>query len=266
MTRILIEGDLHCGNELGLTPPEFWRDDLREIQRVMWEFREEQIKSIGKVDIHILNGDLVDGPGKKDSQGHLTTDLKLQAEMAYMCALRVKAKRRYITRGTGYHVNNGLNVEDIVADELGCEIQDTLRIEVNGRRINSRHVVGRSDTPYGQATQIQKELARDLIQAAVDGHQIADLHIRSHVHYHVLVKLKGRQAFSMPCWELPIEHPGAIYPRHLRTMYYDVGFVLVEIHDSGEIVVRDRILPIQDHFPKEYTPWNASASSLASNQ
>lgn len=252
MTRILVENDLHCGNILGLTPPAYWRADLQAIQRVMWDFREAQLAAIDPVDIHVINGDAVDGPGRKDSLGHLTTDLDLQAEMAIECIERVQAGTRIFTYGSPYHVTAFGNVETAIAKHFGQLPQDTARFQVHGRKFNFRHVVGRSDVPNGQGAQTAKEITRDLLQAILDGHDPADVYGRAHVHYFYMVMFKGRTAFSGPCWELPIDMPGSVYPRTLRTQYYDVGLTLIEVDDTGEIFIRPRIMKLNQFFPKEY--------------
>ena len=255
MTKILFEGDWHCGNQLGLTPPDNWSDRLRDIQRITWDFREAQLKAIGRVDIHVANGDLVDGPGRKDSMGHLTTDLDEQADMAIECATRVKARHRVFTYGSPYHVNLSQNVERKVSDYFGVGIQDTARFKVHGKRFNVRHVMGRSDVPGGPGAQTQKEITNDLLRSIEEGYEHADVFVSNHIHYYYRVDDGYRTAWSNPAWELALDTPGSIYPRTLRTLRYTVGFVLVEIDQHGEMYVRPRILRINDVAPKEYQEW-----------
>jgi hypothetical protein len=242
---ILAEGDYHCGNLLGLVPPSEQTGKLKHVQKILWDWRKAEIAAIGPVDIHMINGDLTDGPGKKDSIGLLTTDTEEQAEWAEEAVRQVQAKTRFFTYGSPYHVNTSYNTERSIAKAFDCDIADTARFQVNGKRFKFRHVVGRSDTPYGQGTQVQKEIVRDVLQAALDDHDQADIQGRSHCHYWTRVDVKDKTAFTMPCWELPLDTKGSVYPRTLRTMYYDVGFVLIEVMDDGEVIIRPRRMDIR---------------------
>jgi len=248
----MAEGDYHCGNQLGLTPPGEWAGPLKVYQKLMWDWRKKEIEAIGHIDIHMINGDLTDGPGRKDSIGLLTTDTETQAEWAEESARLVKASSRFFTYGSPYHVNTSYNVERSIAKAFGCVIDDTARFQVHGKKFKFRHVVGRSDTPYGQGTQIMKEIVRDALQAVFDDHDTADIQGRSHVHYWTRVDVKDKTAFSMPAWEFPIDSKGSVYPRTLRTMYYDVGYVLIEVMDGGEVIIRPRVMDLKNIVKHDY--------------
>lgn len=249
---ILAEGDYHCGNLLGLVPPSEQGGKLGKSQKILWDWRQKEIDSIGPVDIHMVNGDLTDGPGKKDSIGLATTDTEEQAEWAIEAVSLVNSKQKYFTYGSPYHVNTSYNIEAGIAGHFKCPIADTARFQVNGKRFKFRHVAGRSDTPYGQGTQILKEIARDILQSSIDDHESAHIQGRSHVHYWSRADIRGRTAFTMPCLELPLDTKGSIYPRTLRTMYYDVGLVLIEVLDDGEVIIRPRIMDIKSMMPHIY--------------
>ena len=75
MKRVLILSDTHCGSIFGLTPPDY-HNHYNEIQKVGWDFYEETISNLGNIDLCIVNGDAVDGPGKKDTRQHITTDMR----------------------------------------------------------------------------------------------------------------------------------------------------------------------------------------------
>ncbi len=251
MTNILIEGDLHCGNHLGLTPPEHmgeWAWALKPL----WDWREQQLALLPKIDVHILNADLIDGPGKKDNLGLFTTDTRLQRRWAIECIDRVDAAHRYFTYGSNYHVTTTYEAETDIAEHFHSEIHDTLLLKIAGVRFNVRHVVGRSDVPAGFGTQDIKEIIRALTQEATDGYKAADIFVRSHVHYWSRVEVKDKIAFTCPALELNLDVPGTVYPRSLRTQWYDVGFTFIQIDQHGEVYIRKRLMPLQIHYPKEY--------------
>lgn len=260
MHRILVESDYHAGHLLGLTPPDWWTERTRPWAEPLWEARKAYLEQLPRVDDHILNGDLIDGPGKKDTAAHLTTDVIEQIEMAEQAALMPRAKRRWVVKGTGFHTDNGGALETPFARAIGTTAEDELRLEIYGRKLHSRHVVGRSDVPYGQYTQLGKELINDLLQAEMEGYEAADILIRSHVHYtaHISVAdgVRGimRHAITTPALQLrgPLQSE---YTRKLRTWLYHVGALLIEIDKTGEVFLRPHIIPIKLTAPtlRKYT-------------
>jgi hypothetical protein len=252
--RAVIDGDYHCGHVLGLTPPDWWQKKTLALSRAVWEWRAEELRKIGRVDVHVALGDLVDGPGKKETIGLLTTDMDEQAEMAFICAGVVRAKHRYICYGTPLHTVSTLSHETAVARLLDSPIRETWRLKMGGKRFHFRHVVGRSDVPYGQGTQVAKEIVREELQALAESYEPAEVFGRGHAHYWYRVETASKTAFICPALELPNpDEDGNIYARKLRTMYYNVGFVLIEIDSTGEVYIRPRIMPLKLAIRKEYT-------------
>ena len=257
MFRLLVISDMHCGNVSGLTPPEYWRADLQETQKPFWDFYTGAIDQIGPVDAVVCNGDAIDGPGRKGTTHHLTTDVGTQAEMAARVIEYPKTKRKFIVRGTGFHVDGDTAYEDYVAAQFGIDAQDELRLEAHGRKLHFRHVVGRSDTPYGQYTQAAKEMVNETLQAEFEDYQGADILGRAHVHYCVKISIadgatgRMREAFTNPCLELRGPKISG-FVRGLRTWLYHVGFTLIEIDRTGEAFIRPIILPIKQYMPRGY--------------
>ena len=260
MHRIIVESDYHSGHLLGLTPPEWWSDYNREWARALWDARKAFLDQLPRVDDHVINGDAIDGPGKKDTAAHLTTDIIDQVQMAEQAALMVRARRRWVVKGTGFHTDSGGNLERPFATAIGTTAEDELRLEIHGRKIHLRHVVGRSDIPYGQYTQLGKDMINDLLQGEFEGYPGADLLIRSHVHYCTRVgvadAVRGlmREAITTPALQLraPLQSE---YTRKLRTWLYHVGLLLIEIDKTGEVFLRPHIIPIRLTAPsaREYT-------------
>ena len=255
MITILHEGDYHCGNLLGLTPPDWQPAQMKASMGALWDWRERELEALGPVDIHVLNGDLTDGPGYKSSMGLFTTNLDDQADIAIQCAERVRIKQggtRYLTYGTDYHVVASANTERQIAGHFNCPIMDTLLFKAGGLRFNFRHFVGRSDIERGQPAQIAREITRSLIQQVSEGSEAADIYGRSHVHYWSRVDLGGRTAYTSPAYQLPLDIPGSTYPRKLRAQYYHVGYTLIQIDENGECYIRPRYMKLASDFPKEY--------------
>ena len=257
MTKGLLVSDLHCGHVLGLTPPDYWQGRCKGLQRGLWEWWAEEVKAIGPVDFAIFDGDLTDGPGRKETLGLWTTDSEEQADVAAESLSIVKARERYICYGTPFHTVTSLSIENLIAHKLGAEIRDTLRLKVQGKgwevRFNARHVQGRSDIPTGQGAQTGKEIIREMLQSMIEDYKPADILARAHTHYWFRIEIAGRTAISIPCMMLPDPDRGrSIYARRLRTMYYDVGLVYIEIDRQGEVYIRPRRMPLKVQVPKEY--------------
>lgn len=258
MFRLLVISDTHCGNIAGLTPPEWHRKDLVDVQKPFWDFYTEACEMIGPVDALVFNGDAIDGPGYKDTTSLLTSDVGMQAKMAAKVAMVPDAKAVFVVRGTGFHTEGHMSYEDIVAAELGVEAEDEARIEAYGRKMHFRHVVGRSDTPYGQYTQAAKEIINEMLQADFEDYPKADILGRAHVHYSVKIAVADgaggleRWAFTNPCLELKVQKNHG-FVRGLRTWLYHVGFTMIEIDKkTSEAFIRTIIYPIKGYLPKGY--------------
>ena len=67
--RLLALGDYHCGHRVGLTPPGWDAPETHKafysFRRMAWDWYADTCRKIGPVDLALINGDLVDGPGKK---------------------------------------------------------------------------------------------------------------------------------------------------------------------------------------------------------
>ena len=244
MKRGLILSDLHCGGVGGLAPPGFRVDWLSDSQSVFWDWYITNLDRYGPFDFLICAGDLTDGEGKKSTLGTVITDVGKQAEAAAEClrATGVDPNYLYIVRGTPFHSNGATEYEDAVARELGASIKDTQKVEVEGWKIHTRHVVGRSDTAYGQATPLLKELARMEHEAFRDSKAAPDIILRGHVHYSMHVGRHGRLAIDIPCLDLPIDSSNG---RRYSAWDYDVGFGVLDLEEGREPVYHPVLMPIR---------------------
>jgi hypothetical protein len=253
--RILAEGDHHCGEVLGLANPEHWPKRKRRLAQLVWDWRSARLKEIGRVDIHIAGGDLVEGHGRKDTLGLLTTDLEEQAAWAEEAIREVKADHRFFTYGTPFHVVGLMKTENLIARAFGQRPQVEWPIgPLHGVRVLDRHAISNSSIPYGQGTPMWKEWVRDQIQAVMEDYKAADLHIRHHVHWYFQMRNVKGHVVTCPTWKLrtPLDGSGSPFPWGLRPQYYDVGNLLIEIDRRGEVYVRPQIMPMKLAIPREY--------------
>lgn len=234
MKKILVLSDLHAGATSGLCPPEFFHTELEDIQKPFWDwFRRETVK-YGPYDYLLGVGDFCDGEGKKGTLDTAITDIRKQAQSAakILESLAIPNERIFLVRGTPFHTAGAMEYEDLIADLLpGSTLKNVQKIEVEGWRIHTRHVQGRSDIPYGQGTPLYKELARMEHEAFRDTKDAPDIIIRGHVHYSAHVGKHGRLAISCPCLQLPISESNG---RRYSAWEYDVGFGVLTLERDRE--------------------------------
>ncbi len=239
--HLAIISDLHCGALSGLTPPRYQSDNSPKYTKPMYAWFVKEAKRCGALDLLIVNGDAMDGEGKKETIDELTTDIDKQVDMAVECIGHFNAKKIMMTYGTPFHTVGPLSYENMIAKLLHAEIHDTLFLELNGKKFSIRHVVGTSGTPYGQPTMLGKALINDLIQAIAENSESADWVIRSHAHVHCEVGIDGRKARITPC----LQAPDGIFGRRLTTWWYHIGFIEMIIEADGTVLEIPHMLPVE---------------------
>lgn len=244
MKSILVVGDTHCGNRWGLLPPSWWMDKQKQgMSAKLWQWYRKEIENMGKVDVLLLTADLIDGPGRKSTTDHVTTNPSEQREIALEALDIIPRDATYSVRGTPYHVTTFQEEEDQLLKDLGGEIYNELDIFLGGKKINVYHTGKRSDNPKGPPSALWHEVVREQLQADIDGGQSPDIIIRAHTHYFFHVENRTKHAISTPALQMPFKGE---YPRKLHTQYYDIGMVLIEINEkTGDVFVRGRIAPIK---------------------
>lgn len=201
MYTIVAEADYHSGHRAGLTPPAYRSHDRewKKAESEPWRIREGIIKEVGTPDLLIINGDLIDGRGQATGGTELlTSSLTEQAEIAAACAMRWKAPRVMIARGTPYHTGwGGEDWEDLTAqvikNELEAmypgrarvEIDDQLFVTVEGITLDVKHHTGTTQTPYTGGTSVLRDKTWNE-QWWLDGggQPLADIILRAHAHFH----------------------------------------------------------------------------------
>jgi len=243
--RVLVLSDLHCGCLKGLTPPDYWNSH-REAQKILWDFYAKTIKSLGKIDLCLCNGDLVQGPSKKNPRQNLTTDMEDQINMATECLELTKAKKFVFTRGTCYHVETDIENEDRIASRFKSSIADTQKIDVNGCIIQAKHTTGKSGTAYGSATPLQSSSVVQLINDSTNGNARADIYVRSHIHEMIVIERNLYTAVSTPCLQMK----GLAYGRKYSG-FYDVGIMWIDIVDKNNFSINKSLLNENKTIEKE---------------
>jgi len=202
--RVLIISDLHCGHDLGLTPPD-WHystakksiDDSLTLKRKnvlaakrkeLWKYYAGWIKALSPIDVCIANGDLVDGRGERaGSIEQFVLDREEQVEMAVKVLKYINAREYFLTYGTAYHVGATEDWERMVCNEMTrpAQIESHPQIDVEGHIFDVKHDISGSQIPHGRHTASARERMWNVFWAEDEGVMAkADYLIRSHVHYY----------------------------------------------------------------------------------
>jgi hypothetical protein len=238
MENLVALGDLHCGSQFGLTPPE-WRSDGRigKKQAVCWDFFTSEIDKIGQIDNLLVNGDVIEGRNDKSGGLELLPDLGNlgQLDIAQACIEYVKAKNVYITLGTGYHVDAKERFEKRLSKDLnksnGCSsnYQITQYFKIEDVSFYARHKIGSSSVPHGRFNSLAKEREWHVIKAYEKFESAPDVCIYSHVHYFVdeggISRGKKYKMMILPC----LQDRGGTYGESQCSGIVNYGFISFKI-------------------------------------
>ena len=197
MKRVVAIGDMHCGFNGGLTPPEWWYpmdtgthfDFFAHQQRIMWNWYKDTLESLMPIDILLVNGDCIDGRGERSGGTELiTTDRMVQCAMATRCILEAKGRKIVMTYGTPYHCGQLEDWETIIAKDVRAEKiggHEWVTAEGEGVTFDLKHKIGTSNAPAGRMTaSAQQSLWNDLWHLR-KAQPMAQVVLRSHAHYFV---------------------------------------------------------------------------------
>lgn len=246
--KILVIGDLHCGHGAGLTPPS-WNDvpdktapakrrQESETRSKLFSLYLDGIKRAGPFDICVVNGDAIDGKGKKSGGNEqIIPDLDDQAKCAAECIRCAKASKIVLVTGTPYHTaENGEDAEKMVRAEIPTskyqpeiEIQRHAFLNINGLNFSIKHKVGSSSVPHGRSTALNKEKLWNTLWAEKGVNPKADILIRSHVHYFGYSGDNNCLNITTPA----LQGLGSKYGIEQCSGLVDWGFVSFEVFDDG---------------------------------
>jgi len=214
----LFCGDFHCGHLVGLTSPAWQRKKILNtvtkrnkfyiIASDLWNKFVDILDQLPeKLDFVVVNGDCVEGKGKKSGGTELlTTSMIEQCDMAgdVINKIRLYCKPDFkliMTYGTAYHVSNeGDDCENIIAREMQADkIGAHEWINVNGVIFDIKHKIGNSQVPHGRFTALAKAGLWNKIWALDEKLQPnADVIIRSHVHSYRFAGTSNQLCMSLP--------------------------------------------------------------------
>lgn len=252
--NIFIGSDLHCGHDVGLTPPEYnrtppERGSAKEHKdyafRVAgWEWFAKEVAEAGPFDEAIWNGDLVDGTGDK-SGGSEDDDIPFQVEMAAAVINFVGSPVNHVNRGTPYHTGSSkLTWEDMV---FGLIKQGRIGAEghynFNGLAVVAKHKIGNSTSPISKYTALSGAIIKQMLWAETGQQPLARLIIRSHIHRCVEV---SDPAINKAAWVTPaLQGLGSVYGAQVDGLPVHFGFLVLKVRDAQHWGVEAHIAPLE---------------------
>lgn len=252
MKRVVAAGDFHCGAHTGLTPPGYWTHGFEPLQREVWNWWENEARSLGRVHLFIGNADLIDGKGEASGGTEVfEADRNRQAEIAIACVSVWKAKNHLFTYGTSYHTGKSEDFEDAIAKHFDAPIGGHEWADVSGITFDVKHHCGSSSSPMGEATALLREKIWANLWSDLDmahrGERFTYL-LRSHAHFDLEVAKPSEnwRAIRLPAMQAPGSKFGV--RRCSRTV--SMGFYEFLIHDDGRHECIPHILKVENAKPE----------------
>jgi hypothetical protein len=240
--RVVVIADLHCGHKVGLTPPDFdaryptgtINYQLMKIRHSCWDFYKETLAQLKPIDVLIVNGDVIDGKGKKSGgTEHITVDRTEQVDMAAVAIAEAEAGQVYMSYGTDYHTGIDEDWEDQVATHKrvqAIKIGSHDWLDVNGLVFDYKHHVGRSSIPHGRHTAIARERLWGMLWAERGEYPQGDVILRSHVHYFNYCGGENWVAMTTPA----LQGYGSKYGTRKMSGTVDFGLLSFDVVDKTE--------------------------------
>ena len=209
------------------------------VQRKFNSVWKEMLANLPKLTGVILNGDLCDGPNRKNAgHGLWTTDLRAQVKACVELLKPIKShmahpRNFYGTLGSEYHTVDDRPLDQAVTEGLGGHYQAEQIIPMlKGEfRVHAHHVISGS---LGNWTYLPTAPARDHMLIALQNHPKEygeiDWVIRSHRHMYTSVRFGAHQGVTiLPGWqgktEYVVRRGGVGVPK--------IGYCILKLYDDG---------------------------------
>jgi hypothetical protein len=242
--RIVVLADLHCGSIVGLTHPDSCKlskhdKDLKAVNKAVWDFFSTSIRSLGKIDYLVVNGDSIDGKASKNGGNDvMTTCLTEQVDMASRAIKYCQASKILIVGGTEYHTReNGEDFEEILARQLEATytLGGHFRFKFDDFEcptvFNFKHFMGGRNTLTRVSSLKRVSLAEAIQVFKQDKDMSSDVTIRSHIH--VFDFCKGIRDNTLDISSPALQAPGTTYGKLKCDGEYSLGFLEFIVNEKG---------------------------------
>jgi hypothetical protein len=253
--RVLLFADSHCGSETGLTPSSYQyqfisnppseevriRNKWAKQQRECWQWYTRILNTLGHIDVCMINGDCIDGDGKRSGGTELiTTDRKVQVSMAIECIDQIQADHYVMTFGTPYHCGNSEDFELDIAKHFGCKIGGHEWENVNGVVFDLKHKQSNCVNP---STGLFNEIRDNREWVGVGEQPKADVLVRSHTHRFCIHRVEDTIGISTPA----LQTYGTKFGARQCSRKVQVGLIALDVWPDGEVVEHVHIAQLKSH-------------------
>jgi predicted phosphodiesterase len=202
MTRWLHLSDIHGGSK---EAPATHEGDAKRnpIMDTLTDEWYKMVDTVGRVDVVVLNGDLIDGVNyKEEGVGTWTTDIKEQKDDVRDLIRSIRCRNYIVIRGSQYHRGKNYDGDSAIAEALGCEkAYDEVKITSSKDKVSMHlcHHINVSGIQSYRTTAI----AREMMVAVLGEEHFGkfDVIVRGHAHYYCLVDTGSHYGVILPCWK-----------------------------------------------------------------
>ena len=255
MKRGIVISDVHTGSIYGLQPPAFTDFAGRVVpqnvgQQFLWRCWLDFAQRAGrfKPDFVIVNGDVVDGPQRKNQGAELSLPApgdQVAAAKDVLRELRKKTNQAkwFFTQGTPYHVGEWGDAEESIASALGATeylslgngklCREVLWLSMEGVILEAAHHIS-GGTGFYRLTSLDREAQWSALSGkdASKGIPKSDLLIRSHVHNFAYGEHASKQILTTPCWQLQTRYARK---HSVHRLHPDIGGIMLEIDGEAKL-------------------------------
>jgi len=257
--RVLLPGDLHCGSNVGLTPPAYQykyisnstteehrrQNKWSKLQKECWNWYVNTVDILKPIDKAFIPGDLIDGDGKRSGGTELiTTDRKKQVSMAIEALEVLEADYMSMVYGTPYHTGQAEDFEVDIAKHFGCKIGGHEWENVNGCIFDLKHKQSNTKNP---ATSIWNEIVDNREWAILGEQPKADVLVRAHTHRFCFMRIEDCVGISIPA----LQAYGTKFGARQCSRKVQFGLVALDIWPDGEVVEHIHIAKLAEHITHE---------------
>ena len=256
--RILFPSDLHCGSNVGLTPPSYQtgiivdpkttehkkRNKWGLLQRECWRWYTGTLELLKPIDKAFVMGDAIDGDGFRSNGTELiVSDRKAQAAMAIECLRQVGASGYVFVYGTPYHTGTAEDFETDIAQAFDAKIGSHEWEVVNGVTFDLKHKQGNTKNP---GTSLFNEIV-DNREWVVNGEQPkADILVRGHTHRLCVLQTEDCTAISVPA----LQGYGTKFGSRQCSRKVQFGMVAVDVWPDGVCQRHVHIAKLAGHITR----------------
>jgi hypothetical protein len=187
------------------------------------------MKEVGRPDVLIVNGDMIDGGGKRSGGSELiTTDMGVQCDMAVSSILKWNADQIFMTYGTAYHTGEMTDYEDDIADRCNADIKSHQFLDIEGVIFNVKHhPASGGNLPHTRKGPVT-DMLHNVFWAEREMQPKSDVIIRSHLHWFGYIGNTEYLGIQMPA----LQGMGSKYGARRCHGIVDFGLVHFQVEDG----------------------------------